>query len=72
VYRRVSGPLRSSRARLRRPEPLSALTAARVGVPRLRELIRYRTSPIRERAAEINRLAKVLKGAKIKLGSVST
>jgi len=38
----------------------------------LRELSRYRTSLIRERASEINRLAKVLEGANIKLGSVST
>ena len=38
----------------------------------LRELVRYRASLIRERASEINRLAKVLEGANIKLGSVST
>jgi len=38
----------------------------------LRELVRYRTSLIRERAAEINRIAKVLEGANVKLGSVST
>ena len=38
----------------------------------LRELVRYRTNLIRERASEINRLAKVLEGANIKLGSVST
>lgn len=38
----------------------------------LRELVRYRTSVIRERASEINRIAKVLEGANIKLGSVST
>ena len=38
----------------------------------LRELVRYRTSLIRERASEINRVAKVLEGANIKLGSVST
>jgi transposase len=38
----------------------------------LRELVRYRTSLIRERAAEINRVAKVLEGANVKLGSVST
>ncbi|MHB8959409.1 MAG: hypothetical protein ACYDAN_07260 [Candidatus Limnocylindrales bacterium] len=37
-----------------------------------RELVRYRTSLIRERASEINRLAKVLEGANVKLGSVST
>ena len=38
----------------------------------LRELVRYRTSLIRERASEINRLAEVLEGANIRLGSVST
>jgi transposase len=38
----------------------------------LRELVRYRTSLIRERASEINRIAKVLEGANVKLGSVST
>jgi transposase len=38
----------------------------------LRELVRYRPSLIRERAAEINRIAKVLEGANVKLGSVST
>ena len=38
----------------------------------LRELTRYRTSLVRERAAEANRLAKVLEGANIKLGSVAT
>jgi transposase len=38
----------------------------------LRELVRYRTSLIRERASELNRIAKVLEGASIKLGSVST
>ncbi len=38
----------------------------------LRELVRYRTTLVRERASEINRLAKVLEGANIKLGSVST
>ena len=36
----------------------------------LRELTRYRASLIRERAAEMNRLQKVLEGANIKLGSV--
>ena len=36
----------------------------------LRELTRYRTSLVRERASEVNRLAKVLEGANIKLGSV--
>jgi transposase len=38
----------------------------------LRELVRYRTSLIRERASELNRIAKVLEGANIKLSSVST
>jgi transposase len=36
----------------------------------LRELVRYRTSLVRERAAEVNRIAKVLEGANVKLGSV--
>jgi len=36
----------------------------------LRELTRYRTSLVRERAAELDRLAKVLEGANIKLSSV--
>jgi transposase len=38
----------------------------------LRELVRYRTSLVRERGAEVNRIAKVLEGANIKLGSVAT
>jgi hypothetical protein len=38
----------------------------------LRELVRYRTSLIRERAFETNRIAKVLEGTNLKLGSVST
>src|SRR5215207_10720255 len=38
----------------------------------LRELTRYRTSLIRERAAEANRLQKTLEGANIKLGDVAT
>ncbi len=38
----------------------------------LRELVRYRTSLIRERASEVNRLQKVLEGANIKLASVAT
>lgn len=38
----------------------------------LRELTRYRTSLIRERAAEANRLQKTLEGANIKLASVAT
>jgi transposase len=36
----------------------------------LRELTRYRTTLVRERAAEINRLQKTLEGANIKLGDV--
>jgi transposase len=38
----------------------------------LRELTRYRTSLIQERAAEVNRLQKVLEGANIKLAAVAT
>src|SRR5438270_4683176 len=38
----------------------------------LRELTRYRTTLIRERAAEINRVHKALEGANIKLGSVAS
>jgi len=38
----------------------------------LRELTRYRTALIRERAAEVNRLQKTLEGANIKLTSVAT
>ncbi len=38
----------------------------------LRELTRYRTSLIRERAAEVNRVHKTLEGANIKLSSVAT
>src|SRR6266849_7648913 len=38
----------------------------------LRELTRYRTSLIRERAAERNRIQKTLEGAGIKLGSVAS
>ena len=38
----------------------------------LRELTRYRTSLIRERAAEVNRLQKVLEGANIKLAAVAS
>ena len=37
----------------------------------LRELTRYRTALIRERAAEVNRLQKTLEGANLKLGSVA-
>ena len=38
----------------------------------LRELTRYRTSLVRERAAEVNRLQKTLEGANIKLAAVAT
>src|SRR5512135_1372193 len=38
----------------------------------LRELTRYRTSLLHERAAEINRLQKTLEGANIKLAAVAT
>jgi transposase len=38
----------------------------------LRELTRYRTTLIRERTAEVNRLQKTLEGANIKLASVAT
>ena len=38
----------------------------------LRELTRYRTSLVDERATEVNRLQKVLEGANIKLASVAT
>jgi transposase len=38
----------------------------------LRELTRYRTSLIHERAAEVNRVQKVLEGANIKLASVAS
>jgi transposase len=38
----------------------------------LRELIRYRTHLIEERAREVNRLQKVLEDANLKLGSVAT
>jgi transposase len=38
----------------------------------LRELIRYRTALVRERAAEVNRVQKVLEGANIKLASVAS
>lgn len=37
-----------------------------------RELTRYRTSLVRERAAEVNRVHKVLEGATIKLAAVAT
>jgi transposase len=42
------------------------------GQRELRELTRYRTALIRERAAEVNRLQKVLEGANIKLAAVLT
>lgn len=38
----------------------------------LRELTRYRTSLVRERTAEVNRIQKVLEGANIKLASVAS
>src|SRR5204863_4751530 len=38
----------------------------------LRELTRYRTSLVRSRAAEVNRIQKTLEGANIKLGSVAS
>src|SRR5437870_13235757 len=38
----------------------------------LRELTRYRTSLIRERSAEVNRVQKTLEGANIKLGDVAS
>jgi transposase len=38
----------------------------------LRELTRYRTTLVRERASEVNRLQKTLEGANIKLSSVAT
>jgi transposase len=38
----------------------------------LRELTRYRTSLLRERAAEVNRVQKVLEGANIKLAAVAS
>jgi transposase len=38
----------------------------------LRELVRYRTTLVRERSAEVNRLQKTLEGANIKLASVAS
>jgi transposase len=38
----------------------------------LRELVRYRTALVRERAAELNRVQKTLEGANIKLASVAS
>src|SRR3954451_21822155 len=38
----------------------------------LRELTRYRTSLVRERTAEANRLQKTLEGANVKLAAVAT
>ena len=38
----------------------------------LRELTRYRTTLVRERAAEVNRLQKTLEGANLKLGDVAS
>ena len=42
------------------------------GQRELRELVRYRTSFVRERATLVNRVQKVLEGANIKLASVAT
>lgn len=42
------------------------------GERELRELTRYRTTLVRERAAELNRLEKTLEGANIKLGAVAS
>ncbi|HEV7235592.1 MAG TPA: IS110 family transposase [Ktedonobacteraceae bacterium] len=42
------------------------------GQRELRELTRYRTQLIRERASEVNRIQKTLEGANIKLASVAT
>lgn len=44
------------------PQPIRAL----------RELTRYRTTLLRERTAEVNRLQKTLEGANIKLGAVAS
>jgi transposase len=38
----------------------------------LRELTRYRTALVRERAAEVNRLQKTLEGANVKLAGIAT
>ena len=38
----------------------------------LRELVRYRTSLVHERTAEVNRLQKTLEGANLKLGDVTS
>ena len=38
----------------------------------LRELTRYRTQLVRERATEVNRVQKILEGANLKLGSVAS
>jgi len=42
------------------------------GERELRELTRYRTALVRERADEVNRVHKTLEGANLKLGSVAT
>jgi transposase len=42
------------------------------GQRELRELVRYRTSLARERAAEVNRLQKTLEGANVKLAGVAS
>jgi transposase len=38
----------------------------------LRELVRYRRSPIQERSREVSRIQRILEGANIKLGSVAS
>ena len=42
------------------------------GQRELRELIRYRSALVRERAAEVNRVQKVLEGANLKLAAVAS
>jgi transposase len=42
------------------------------GQRELRELVRYRTSLVHERTAEVNRLQKTLEGANLKLGDVTS
>jgi hypothetical protein len=38
----------------------------------LRELVRYRCTLVRERTSELNRIAKILEGANIKLASLAS
>jgi transposase len=59
-------------ADLLRPGLLRASIVPARAPRELRELTRYRTSLIRERAAEANRLQKTREGANIKLGDVAT